>query len=73
MILHIVVQVLLRNVSDCEELAELVLKIDLLVLNLDEFGRLLVCDATCLVHEDLVYALLGWFVLVLVLHEDVKK
>lgn len=57
--LHIIIKGLLRDVSYCEELAELVFKIDFLVLHLDDLGRLLVPDATSLGHEDLVYALLG--------------
>ena len=51
--LHIIIKGLLRDVSYCEELAELVFKIDFLVLHLDDLGRLLVPDATSLGHEDL--------------------
>ena len=46
LIFHIVVQFLLRNISYREELTEAVLKVDLLILHLDNLDGFLRANAT---------------------------
>ena len=66
-LLDILVQVLLGDISNCVELAESILKVHLLALDIYDLALLLLANSSMLFNQDLVNTLFRWLVFVLAL------